>query len=48
MKTICEVLPTTSAETEQPKTGKKPDPFEELLTYTKKPTQYFFIGKKDK
>ena len=43
-----EVLPTTSAGTEQPKTEKKPDPFEELLTYTKKPAQYFFIGKKDK
>lgn len=26
---------------------KKADPFEELLSYTRKPQQYFFIGKKD-
>ena len=30
------------------KPEKKADPFEELLNYTKKPSEYFFIGKKEK
>lgn len=30
------------------KPAKLPDPFEELLGYTRKPSEYFFIGKKDK
>ena len=29
-------------------TKKSADPFEELLSYTKKPSQYFFIGRKEK
>ncbi|MBQ7560547.1 MAG: 2-phosphosulfolactate phosphatase [Synergistaceae bacterium] len=32
----------------KPDPVKSPDPFEELLSYTKKPAQYFFIGRKEK
>ena len=30
------------------KPAKRADPFEELLTYTKKPSEYFYVRKKEK